>query len=368
MLLHTLLLTWLVLALNPLSDRGDQWPIFRGNAHQTGVAVSGLPEHLEVRWTFKTKDAIESTAAIVNGTVYIGSNDENLYALDLATGKQKWAYKAGAMKAAVAYHDGAVYVGNLDGIFHCVDAATGQKRWTFETGADISSGANFTRDAVLFGSGDETLYCLSREGKLLWKFRVPGGPVLGSPVIVGERTFAAGCDSALHVLDVTNGKQLGNTVDLGGQVGATVAVLGDRLYVGTMSNQVLAIDWKKGAVLWQFEAPTRPQPFYASVAATDKLIIAASRDKRIHALDRETGNEIWHFSTGKKVDSSPVVVGQRVFVGSSDRYLYELSLAQGTELHKYNLKGEITASPAVADNCLVIGTAEGVVYCLGAKP
>jgi len=125
----------------------------------------------------------------------------------LSTGKEKWNYKAAPFKAPVSIRNGFVYMGDSDGIFHCVDAATGKPRWTFKTDSDISSGANFTQDKVLFGSGDENLYCLSLEGKEQWRFKVPGGPVLGSPVIVGNRTFAAGCDSSLHVIDTATGKE-----------------------------------------------------------------------------------------------------------------------------------------------------------------
>src|SRR5262245_13937695 len=129
------------------------WPIFRGNPLQTGSAVSTLPEKLEVRWKVKTKEGIEGSAAIVNGTVYIGCRDEHLYALDLATGTQKWKYKAAPFKAPASVRNGAVFIGDSDGIFHCVDAATGAKRWTFKTDAEIAGGANFSDSAVLFGSG-----------------------------------------------------------------------------------------------------------------------------------------------------------------------------------------------------------------------
>jgi outer membrane protein assembly factor BamB len=342
------------------------WPIFRGNSMQTGVATSGLPDQLEILWKKKTKDGIEGTAAIVDGTVYIGSLDEHLYALDLATGKEKWKYKAVAFKAPASVRNGNVYIGDTDGVFHCVDAATGAKRWTFTTAAEIAGGANFSGDSVLFGSGDETLYCLSNEGKEIWRFKVPGGPVLGSPAVVNDRTFAAGCDSALHVLDLANGKELGS-VDLGGQIGATAAIVGDRLYVGTMTNQFLAVDWKKLEIAWTFEAPKRQQPFYASAAVTDTLVIAGSRDKRVHALDRKTGKEVWSFEARNKVDSSPVIVGDRVYAGSMDGKLYVLDLEKGTELKKYELGSPIIGSPAVGENCLVIGTDDGTIYCLGAK-
>ena len=72
---------------------------------------------------------------------------------------------------------------------------------------------------ILFGSYDETLYCLTKDGKEKWKFKTQG-PVNGSPAVAEGKTFVAGCDSTLHVLDVATGKE-DTSVDLGGQAGAT---------------------------------------------------------------------------------------------------------------------------------------------------
>jgi outer membrane protein assembly factor BamB len=358
-----------VMADNP---RPDDWPVFRGNALQTGVASSQLPDKLDVLWTFKTKDAIEGSAAIARGTVYVGSQDEYLYALDLATGKEKWRYKAAPIKVTPSVHGDCVYVGDGDGWFHCVDAATGKARWKFEAGAEITSAPNFAGDTVLFGCGDENLYCLSADGKLVWKFKVAGGPVLGSPAIAGGRTFVSGCDSTMHVIDVAKGTEL-SSVALDGQTGSTTAVVGDNLYVGTMTNQVIAIDWKKAEVLWRFEVARRQKPFYASTAVTDAVVIAGSRDRHVYAIDRRTGKEIWSFATHGQVDSSPVIVGQRIFAGSLDGNCYVLDLATGRELKRFDLGGGeavnkgITASPAVGEGFLVIGTNDGTVHCLGGK-
>jgi outer membrane protein assembly factor BamB len=346
--------------------RAADWPIFRNTPNQTGIAAGKLPEKLEVLWEFKAKDGFESAAAVVNGVVYIGSYDQNLYALDANTGKQKWAYKAGPFKAPPGVKDGCVYAGDMDGLFHCVDALTGAKKWTYDTSAEISSGANFHGDAVLFGAADETLYCL-RGGKEKWKFKVPGGPVMGSPAIVGKRTFAAGCDSNLHVIDLDTGKEVETPLELNGQIGATVAVVGDQLYVGTMSNQVLAIEWKKPAITWTFEAAQKAQAYYSSAAVNDSLVVIGSRDKLVHALDRKTGKEIWNYPTRGRVDSSPVIAGARVYIGSLDGHLYVLDLATGKEIQKIRLGGQITASPAVIDGKLFIGNQDGLFVCLGAK-
>ena len=343
---------------------GSEWCVFRGNLQQTGVAAARLPDQLKVRWQFKAKDGIESTAAIAGGVVFIGSYDQHLHALDLKTGREKWKYKAGPFKTPVAFRAGAVYAGDEDGIFHCVDAATGKKRWTFDPGAEVTSGAGFAGDDVLFGAGNETLYCLGADGKKKWEFRVQGGPVNATPAISGGHTFVAGCDSNLHVINTATGKET-RAVQLAGQVGSTGAVVGDNLYVGTMTNEVQAVDWAKGNLLWTFKAKKQPRPFFASVAVTGDLVIAASKDKRVHALNRKTGAEVWSLLTGGRVDCSPVVVGKRIYVGSQDRNLYVLDLARGSVIQKVELDGEVVGSPAVAGGCLVVGTLKGTVYCLG---
>jgi len=342
----------------------DDWLLFRGNPPQTGLASAPLPDKLEQLWKFQTDDGVEGAPAIAKGVVYVGSTDEHLYALSLADGSLKWKYKGGPFKAPPSVRDGAVYVGDSDGIFHCVDAAKGAKRWTFETGAEIISGANFAGEFVLFGSWDESLYCLDQDGKERWKFKTQG-PVNGSPAVVEGKTFVAGCDSQLHVIDAAKGTELA-AVDLNGQAGATAAVVGDRLYVGTMSNQFLAVDWKKGEVAWSAQ-PERAQQFYASAAITDSLIVVGNRDKRVYALERATGKPKWSFVTGGRVDSSPVVVGERVYVGSLDNNFYVLDLATGRQIQKIELDGPIAGSPAVADGRLLIGTGKGTVYCFGAK-
>lgn len=340
------------------------WRLFRGNPQQTGIADDALPDTLTVIWKVQLKDGIEGTAAIAGNAVYVGALGEFLYALDLKTGAEKWKYKAGPITSPASYHDGAVYIGDEDGVFHCVDAKSGNKRWSFETNGEISSGANFSGDSIIFAGKDSMLYCLDSKGKLAWKFKTEG-PVYGSATIAGGMTFVAGCDSHLHIVDLKTGKASAK-IDLGGQAGSTPAAVGDRLYVGTMSNQFLAIDLKKKEIAWTFE-PDKAQGFYSSPAVTDKLVLAGCRDKAMYALDRAKGTSVWSFPTKGQVDSSPVVVGKRVLFGSKDGHLYAVDLERGKEMQKLPLGRSIVASPAVANGRVVIGTTDGLLYCLGKK-
>jgi eukaryotic-like serine/threonine-protein kinase len=356
----------LVLALSllfPAIAPAADWPLFRGNALQNGIADARLPDQLEVRWTFKTKDSVEGAVAIADGVVYAGSYDGFLYAITLATGNEKWKVQLGPIKASPSVHNGRIYVGDADGKFYCVDTK-GNRLWSFETQGEIAGGANFAGDHILIGSHDATLYCLDKDGKKVWDFKTEG-PVNGSPAVIGDRTFVAGCDSSLHIIDVKTAKELA-AIDLGGQAGATAAIRGDGLYVGTMNNEMLAISLKAQRIDWRFEAPKRKQPFYASAAVTDDLVIVGSRDKKVYALDRKTGEEKWSFLTENRVDSSPVVAGNRVFFGSLDKTFYVLDL-KGNEVKRFDIDAGILGSPAVAEGCVVIGTEKGTVYCFGAK-
>ena len=83
--------------------------------------------------------------------------------------------------------------------------------------------------------------------------------------------------------------------------------------------------------------------------------------------DTKTGKENWKTTLRSKVDSSPVIVGDRVYIGSNDGRLYGLHLADGKIVWEKQLNGGIIGSPAVAFGRLVVATDRGVVYCLGKK-
>lgn len=344
------------------------WPLARGDRQATGVAQSSLPPKLELLWTFTTKrGGFEATAVIADGTVFVGSLDGNFYALDLASGQKQWEFSTEVgFTAAAAVYRGRVYVGDADGIFYCLDAQSGRKLWRFQSDAEINSGANFHADRVLFGSQDTFLYCLEAEsGRLVWKYE-NADQIRCFPAIAGEFTFVAGCDGRLHIIRLADGQEVGH-VDLQAPTGSAPACLGEMVFVGTEGNMFFGIDWPKRKVRWHYENAERPWPFRSSAAVTDRLVIVGSQDKLVHAFQPLSGQEVWSFATKGRVDSSPVVVGDRVFVGSLDGRLYALELASGRELWHFEAGGGILASPAVAGGRLVIGTDNGQLYCFGAK-
>jgi outer membrane protein assembly factor BamB len=362
----------------PAAAEPADWPAFRHDQKLRGVASSTLPDQLELLWKHDAGEMVSSTAAIVGGRVYIGSLKGEVLCLDLRTGKRIWTYRsiedpdpkafAPGFKSSATVTADSVYLGDEDGVFHALDRATGKKRWTFKTDAEIVSSATPFEDKVIFGSHDNSLYCLkTADGSQVWKF-VTQGPVNCTPAVIGTNTFVTGCDEHLRVIDIATAKEQ-TDIPLGTYLIASPAVVDNVLYVGTYASEVVAVDWKTQAKLWTYKDPEREFPYHSSAAVSDKYVIVGSRDKRVHAIDRQTGKGLWVFNTRGKVDSSPVIVGDRVFVGSQDGNLYGLRLSDGKELWKFTDGKPFTASPAVGEGCLVIGSesSDGHIYCFGKK-
>jgi len=163
-------LSWLVQAQD---TPGNNWSQFRGNHQLTGVSQSNVPSSLKPLWTYEAGESIESSAAIVGSTVFVGSHKGELVALSLDNGSVYWKFSTGNPigESSPAYGNGVVYIGDLGGWINAINASDGRKLWAFKTNNEIKSSPVVVGDRVLIGSYDEHLYCLSvRSGSLLWKF------------------------------------------------------------------------------------------------------------------------------------------------------------------------------------------------------
>lgn len=350
------------------------WPAFRNDAKQTGVATSRLTPKPKLLWKFPSPDGWVSTVAIVGDHVYAPALEGFVYCLDRRTGKVVWKYRsqedpkefADGFKAAPRVTHDAVYVGDEVGTLHAIDRKTGQGRWKFETGGEIAGCAAIIGKNILIPSHDAHLYCLDEQGKVVWKFETLDR-VNCSPAIAGDVTFVAGCDEHLRVIDLKKGKEL-RDVHLESYLIASPAVVGDELYVGTHTGEVVAVNWKTGKFVWRYRAE-REMEFHASAAVTREVVLVGGHDKLLHCIDRRTGRPRWTFPTRAAIDSSPVVVDDRVFFGSNDGNIYGVSIKTGKQVWKHNAGKDILAAPAIGEGCMVVGAAgtNGRLYCFGSE-
>jgi len=98
----------------------------------TSSSVAADPGDQE--WAFEIDEPVLSSPTVVGGTVFVGSGDPNLYAVDAETGSEEWAFETGdSVYSSPTVVDGTVFVGSHDNNLYAVDAETGSEEWAFET-------------------------------------------------------------------------------------------------------------------------------------------------------------------------------------------------------------------------------------------
>src|SRR5215207_8671370 len=136
-LLKTLILI-VCLAVSVLAQDtpANNWAQFRGNHSLTGVSQSNVPSSLKQLWTYEAGESIESSAAIVGSTVFVGSQKGELVALSLENGSVYWKFSTGSPigESSPAYGSGVVYIGDLGGWLNALNASDGKKLWACKAG------------------------------------------------------------------------------------------------------------------------------------------------------------------------------------------------------------------------------------------
>ena len=141
--------------------------------------------------------AIQSSAAIVNGTVFLGSRDDGVYALDLATGARKWrvSHEGSWIVGSPVVADGRVYAGSSDGHFiQALDAATGREIWRQPTLANVLASPVLAGDNLVIATyrtdapiGDLRVLDPA-TGNERWRLRLDGS-IVSSPVVTNDGIY-----------------------------------------------------------------------------------------------------------------------------------------------------------------------------------
>lgn len=325
--------------------------MFRGDLAHTGIYDTTGPRQLKgVKWSLHTGAAMLSSPAIAGSTVYIGSDDNRLYAADLASGKQLWMFQTGGpVRSSPAVVEGAVYFGSYDGFFYAVDASTGKLKWKFETAGERrfeakglhgfkpatqtipdfwdtfqSSPAVFA-GLVYFGSGDGNLYALdAASGQLKWKFAT-GNVVHSSPAISDGIVYFGSWDSYLYALDAVTG--------------------GEK---------------------WRFKTKEDPKTFnhqgiQSSPLVADGVVYFGCRDAHLYAVDAKTGAEKWNFDNhGTWINATPALLDGTVYVGASiPGTFFALDAATGKPRYQIDMRFPVFSSAAIAGGMAYVGSDNG---------
>ncbi|MGH2533542.1 MAG: PQQ-binding-like beta-propeller repeat protein [Thermomicrobiales bacterium] len=331
--------------------------MFRGDAAHTGAQPGpGLGEPATFPWEFRIGFPVISSPAVVDGVVYIGSLNSEVYALDAFSGPPRWTFLTeGEVISSPAVADGLVYVGSNDGNLYAINADTGTERWRFTADNAIQSSPAVVGGVVYVASDDTFLYAVdAATGEERWSLRI--GPAFSSPAVIDGVVYI-GAAQTLFAIDAQSGEEIWR-FQTGTFLSSSPAVSNGMVYIGNDGGSVIAVDATSGEETWRFQAEG---PVLSSPAVADGTVFIGSDDRFVYALDAESGDERWRFETGDAVSSSPAVADGVVYVGSFDTFLYGLDAETGVELTRTQL-GPILSSPAVVDGIVYVATADGVVH------
>ncbi len=374
--------------VNSDSSPGE-WAMFRHDlSHSGATGPSCILPQGTLKWVFSTGGPIHSSPAVVNGTVYVGSQDHKLYALDATTGDKRWEYETDSwVESSPAIVNGVVYIGSNDGKLYALDAQSGKKLWDFNA-MHVTSSPAVADGIVYFGAWDYYIYALDAEqGTKLWDFKTDGY-VTSSPAVANGIVYSGSGSQFFYALDSLSGRLRLQFKAYFASV-SSPAVSGQTVYFVTYGF-LYAIDGNARTWLWENETkpywiqlwvmgiPGIPTPPPQSgflwglrlgkttssspVVAGDTLYVGS--DNKLVAIDLQNYQRRWEFEAEGTITSTPAVVDTTIYVGSEDGWLYAVDATTGEKLWDILTGGKITSSPTVADGTVYIGSHDGNLYAI----
>jgi alcohol dehydrogenase (cytochrome c) len=276
---------------------------------------------LELKWVVQNQvfGAWQSNPLVVDGIMYVTERPNDVMAVDAKTGRLFWVYRhtpspdakvcCGANNRGVAILGDTLYLGTLDARLVAIDARSGKALWNTEVG-DVKSGYSITlaplivKDKVIVGVGGGEFgirgYVVAydaRTGKEAWRFyTVPGPGEPGHDTWPGDSWKTGGAsvwvtgsyDPALNLTywGIGNPAPDWNPDQR----------KGDNLY----SDSVVALDADTGKLRWHFQFTpndgydydSTQVPILADIdfkGVPTKAMLWANRNGYFYVLDRVTG-------------------------------------------------------------------------------
>jgi outer membrane protein assembly factor BamB len=249
-------------------------------------------------WRFRS-GAVESSPLLRGKTIYFGSWDHRVYAVDIRRGKLRWSYRADdEVNTAPAYAGGTIFIGTDGGRVHAVWARNGKRRWR------NSSFSRFGRREYFYAS----------------------------PTVAYGRVYIGNTDGTMYAFGASTGRMLW-AQRAGSYVYTAAAVWKRRVYVGTYDGWVIAFDAATGDRRWRQRAPAAihgAPTVLGGFVYFSTCGACGQRGKRYArrgpsvtlALNAMNGRKVWTFRDGRY---SPIVAdAKRVYlVGRTSVYALE---------------------------------------------
>jgi|GEM_PF-6901243 len=262
------------------------------------------------------------------------------------------------------------------------------------------------RPAVYISGQNNFLFALDpRTGERIWERFFGVNNILQEPIVLGDYTMV-NSDEGVVVLGTEKGNILDTIIELefdGGKhrLAGQISGEGTRIYSGTVDQKIVAYDYAKKELVWTNTvtfptAMTSAGSFFGNlfivhingtlyalnknqgseVSWTNNIgpvtnpvvsppnLYAMDPTGTLHALDLESGIEIWTYATGAPVKTSLVVYGGYIIYGSDDNYLYCIDSISHVPRWTFKTAERIRGSAFGYEQAVYFGGYDHYVYSL----
>lgn len=283
------------------------------------------------RWAYRQKGAYISPA-IAGDTVYFRAeraNQGQLVALELSSGRQRWTFTPKRLSAAANNYfgghltspvvvDGTVYVGAGKELY-ALDAVSGKLRWEFSAQDFITSSAAVA-DGRVFVSDFSYFYAIDQAtGTLIWSYPAHSA-VYFSSVATGDLVLISSGQNMI-ALDISDGARRWEK-SVPGKSLIPAGAQGDIVFVKT-TNELFALNRSDGRELWSF----RDVNYVSLPALTQEYVFIVNgmgAGASVAALDMATGAAVWSQAVPRLATTAPIIAGRAIYVRTTDGRVIEL--------------------------------------------
>ena len=369
-----------------------------------------LEKTMNAHWVFETEAAVWGSASLNGDTVFIGSDDGNLYALEAQSGSLLWKFASqGIVRSTPAVAGDLVYFSSDDGFLYAVRADDGTKAWSTDignfydraaregfnmssvdpTGYDYVQSSPVVADGTVYvGSTDKNLYALdANTGAVKWTFAT-SNKIRATPVVDQGTVYFGSWDELMYAVDVATGKARW-AVGVGGEVQSKAVVANGMVYTASRRASVVALDAQTGGLNWEYSYGSNLWVESSPNLVNGVIYIGSSGSKIVLGLDALTGKPTSIYTSKDFHWSTPLIIGDRLYIGGTSPApdasggLYSLSMTNGTffnattDLQVFstpttreyaNVWIGIAGSPVTENGLIYFGALDGKVYAVNAIP
>ncbi len=279
-------------------------------------------------WKFESSAPIAGYGTISEGVVYFGNNYGDVYGLDIHSGNQLFFYRTKQpQRFSPLIRENTIYLNTDEENFYAIDLETAQKKWHFvgEKGDELYSSPSFYKQTIIIPEYSGKVYALDcKNGDVLWKKKI-NPHNFGSPIVIDDTVYIV-FDGIFCAFNAKNGELLWDC-KLEGEIVSTGILYGYSVLITNTKGILHSVDLTKRKVVSKIK--TSPLDHGAKMWSSPTMAgedVFLNSLQYFYSINIKTKEITIHHKTEytKKhyTYSSPVIHGKSIYVGSTDGVLY----------------------------------------------